>query len=74
MLNDAAPDSVYLACGPPTLGSAVSVAIDPLSPEVRPFVSTSGRTMLPLRFIAENPGATVEWFEATQTIAITAGE
>ncbi|HWP97767.1 MAG TPA: copper amine oxidase N-terminal domain-containing protein [Syntrophomonadaceae bacterium] len=36
-----------------------------------PFLSDTGRTMLPIRFIAENLGLTVNWDDATQTITIS---
>jgi len=35
-----------------------------------PYISSSGRTMLPLRFITENLGHTVTWDDSTQTITI----
>ena len=35
--------------------------IDPANPEVTPIIIPPGRTMLPLRFIAENLGCRVEW-------------
>lgn len=35
-----------------------------------PFISDTGRTMLPLRFITENLGHSVSWDGATQTITI----
>lgn len=34
-------------------------------------VIVSGRTMVPLRFVAESLGAQVEWVEATRTVTIT---
>jgi len=46
-----------------------AVAIDPANPKVVPLI-ISGRTMLPLRFVTENFGATVGWDAATQTITI----
>ena len=48
----------------------VSVQIDPQNAEVVPVI-VDGRTMLPVRFVAENLGATVNWNGTTQTIAIT---
>jgi len=41
-----------------------------LTSEVAPFI-TDGRTMIPLRIIAEALGADVSWNGATQTVAIT---
>lgn len=35
-----------------------------------PFISSTGRTMLPLRFVAESLGHTVNWNAATKTITI----
>ncbi len=46
------------------------VPIDSSNPGVVPRV-ISGRTMLPLRFVAENLGADVQWEGSTQTITIT---
>jgi hypothetical protein len=42
--------------------------------EVVPFVSETGRTMLPLRFVIENLGAQVAWDGASRRITITYGE
>lgn len=39
--------------------------------DVAPFVSESGRTMLPLRFISENLNCQVEWVPVTQQIIVT---
>jgi len=44
--------------------------IDPDNHDVKPTIINS-RTMLPLRFIAENLGATVDWDGTTKTITIT---
>ena len=41
--------------------------------DVAPVVM-GGRTLVPLRFIAENLGADVRWDERTQTVAVTRGE
>lgn len=38
-----------------------------------PFVSSTDRTMLPLRFVTENLGFQVQWDGATQNITITEG-
>lgn len=45
------------------------VKIDSANPKVVPFI-LNGRTMLPLRFIAENLGAEVEWEAQMQTVTI----
>lgn len=47
------------------------VAIDTENTNVCPIVNASGRTMLPLRFIAEQLGASVDWNEGRQEITIT---
>ncbi len=44
--------------------------IDENNHDVKPII-INGRTMLPLRFVAENLGCTVNWDEATRTITIT---
>ena len=44
--------------------------IDPSNHDVKPIIVNS-RTMLPLRFVAENLGCTVEWDASTRTITIT---
>ncbi len=41
------------------------------NPEVRPYIAPPGRTMLPLRFIVESLGASVQWEAETQTITIS---
>jgi competence protein ComGC len=38
--------------------------------DAAPYISSTGRTMLPLRFITENLGHTVNWNDSTQTITI----
>ncbi len=44
--------------------------IDPNNHDVKPII-VNGRTMLPLRFVAENLGCTVKWDASTKTITIT---
>jgi hypothetical protein len=39
-----------------------------------PAMILDGSTMVPLRFISEALGADVKWFQATQTVSITAGQ
>jgi hypothetical protein len=46
------------------------VAIDPANAKVVPVI-INGRTMLPLRFIAENLGLDLAWDAATRTISFT---
>ena len=45
------------------------LAIDPKNGKVVPLIS-SGRTMLPLRFVAENLGLQVEWNAEARTITV----
>jgi hypothetical protein len=45
--------------------------IDANSTDVTPVVVPPGRTMLPLRFIAENMGCKVNWDASTQEITVT---
>lgn len=58
-----------------TIGSNIAIVngkkvqIDPENAKVTPFIA-NGRTMLPLRFIAENLGAEVNWEAQSQTITI----
>jgi photosystem II stability/assembly factor-like uncharacterized protein len=49
--------------------NGVTKQIDSTNPQVAPML-ISGRTMLPLRFIAENLGCDVQWDGKTQTITI----
>ncbi|MBC7195363.1 MAG: copper amine oxidase N-terminal domain-containing protein [Caldisericia bacterium] len=44
--------------------------IDPDNPKVVPMI-ISGRTMLPIRFVAENLGCKVEWDPISKAITIT---
>jgi len=44
--------------------------IDPTNPNVRPFIAPPGRTMLPLRFISESLGCTVNWNAELQEASI----
>jgi len=48
----------------------VDTPIDPENKKVVPMI-VNGRTMLPLRFIAENLGCDVQWDGITKTITIT---
>ena len=45
--------------------------IDPTNPNVRPIVIPPGRTMLPIRFIAENLGCKVDWDPKLREVKIT---
>lgn len=51
------------------LVDGIETPIDPNNPSVTPII-INGRTYLPLRFVAENLGATVDWDSSTKTITI----
>ena len=51
--------------------NGVSTPIDPSNPSVTPIVVPPGRTMLPLRFIAENLDCQVDWNSVTQQVTVT---
>ncbi len=46
----------------------------PLQSDVTPFINADGRTMLPIRAIAEALGADVQWDESTQTATLILGD
>ena len=50
--------------------NGVDTPIDATNPKVVPEI-INGRIMLPLRFVAENLGAKVDWEPSIQTITIT---
>ncbi len=50
--------------------NGVNTPIDPNNPKVVPMI-IQGRTMLPVRFVAENLGCKVDWDVATKTVTIT---
>lgn len=50
--------------------NGASIPIDPNNPKVVPMI-IQGRTMLPVRFVAENLGCKVDWNSQTKTIVIT---
>jgi len=50
--------------------NGLSVPIDPANDTVVPFVVPPGRTMLPLRFIAETLGAKVYWLQETKEVLV----
>ena len=39
-------------------------------PDAKPFIDENSRTLVPIRFIAEDLGALVNWFGATKTVQI----
>lgn len=45
--------------------------IDPSNPNVKPITIPPGRTMLPIRFIAENLGCKVDWDPNLKEVKIT---
>jgi titin len=47
-----------------------TLQIDPGNPRVMPVIVPPGRTLLPLRFIAENLGCSVKWEPTARTITI----
>jgi plastocyanin len=52
--------------------NGTSVAIDPANTLVVPVI-VKGRTMLPVRFVGEQLGATVDWAPATQIVTLDFG-
>jgi len=50
--------------------NGVNTPIDPDNPKVVPMI-INGRTMLPVRFVAENLGCQVDWDQDTKTVTIT---
>jgi len=48
------------------------MSVDPANPKVVPFI-IGGRTMLPVRFVAERLGGTVDWNDATKAATLTFG-
>lgn len=61
--------SLWIGRGSAT-GNGVTMPVDSTNPKVVPEVINS-RTMLPLRFVSEHLGATIEWKRSTQTIPIS---
>jgi hypothetical protein len=63
--------TVELWVGKPTgRVNGVDTPIDPNNPTVVPFILPPGRTMLPLRFVAESLGAKVYWLQETQEVLV----
>jgi hypothetical protein len=50
--------------------NGISKPIDAMNAKVVPIIVDNG-SMLPLRFVLENLGATVDWNAGTQTITVT---
>lgn len=51
--------------------NGVNTMIDPNNPNVKPVIVPPGRTMLPLRFLAETLGCEVVWDEKLQQATLT---
>ena len=51
--------------------NGTKVLIDPNNTKVMPVVIPPGRTMLPLRFIADNLDCNVEWNDANKEAIVT---
>jgi hypothetical protein len=51
--------------------NGIGTPIDPQNPKVTPIIVPPGRTMLPLRFIAEKLGCQVDWNQAQQEVKVT---
>lgn len=43
-------------------------------PDQAPYINPDGRTMVPVRFVAQELGAKVDWDNATQTVTIKRGD
>jgi len=50
--------------------ATATLPLDPSNPQVVPLVLPPGRTMLPLRFVAESLGAQVLWDQESQQITV----
>ncbi|HEY5000294.1 MAG TPA: stalk domain-containing protein [Candidatus Cryosericum sp.] len=77
---DATTKTITIAAGAVTMGLTIgnrmatvggaTLPIDSQNASVVPFI-IGGRTMLPLRFVGEQLGGTVEWNAATRTATLT---
>ena len=64
-----------IVCVPLTVSAAseISVTVDGkavIFPDAKPFIDENGRTLIPVRFVTESLGATVEWNEVYQEVKI----
>jgi hypothetical protein len=53
--------------------SGISVTVDGKTvnfPDAKPFIDANGRTLIPVRFVTESLGASVEWLEKYQEVKI----
>ncbi|MDO5040829.1 MAG: stalk domain-containing protein, partial [Peptoniphilus sp.] len=60
---------IELTIGSKTLGKEVKAMNNEIKMDVVPYIK-DGRTMLPIRFIAEALGFKVEWIEETRTVVL----
>jgi len=80
---DAARRAVGIVLGAKTLDLVIGkpfatvngapLAIDPANTHVAPLI-VRGRTMLPVRFVGEQLGATIDWEPVNQTVTLAFGE
>jgi len=69
--NETTYNTVEFWIGKPTARvNGVEIQIDPDNPEVVPTI-IDGRTMVPMRFLAESLGCEVEWIAETKEIILT---
>ncbi len=61
---------IFWKNNPKAFANGDFVMIDPKNPKITPIIK-DGRTMVPLRFLAENLGCTVKWVAETKTIIVT---
>lgn len=62
------------ASKPPTFVSVVMDGKKIWFPDAQAFIDSNGRTLVPVRFVAESLGAKVGWESKTQTVPITRGD
>lgn len=66
-------NSVSLLIGSPrAIAMGAKTMVDTANPDVQPVI-LDGRTLVPVRFIAESFGADVAWDGATKTVTVTIG-
>ncbi len=66
--------SAAAASKPPTFVSVVMDGKKIWFPDAQAFIDSNGRTLVPVRFVAESLGAKVGWESKTQVIPITRGD
>ncbi len=62
------------ASKPPTFVSVVMDGKKIWFPDAQAFIDANGRTLVPVRFVAESLGAKVGWESKTQTVPISRGD